>query len=219
MDKTCPPSVNLPRVLTIGSAWVLPRREGTLMSTQSPAMTAYEDQQRRLMTEGIRRHGVWNTYVSDAEDAACSCCEAIPALRETFDAEAKQRGPRQEPPVMFCYTTGLFGVGHPELVVFGLSAPASARLLNQLARGVWHGRDLLSGELIETADPALRLLVEELHNPGEILFEANGYYQRPPEFSVAALQLTWADQAGRFPWEEGYAGTAYQPRPGTFDAR
>ncbi len=94
---------------------------------ESPALTAYEDQQRRRMTVAIRRYAVWLTYVSDAEDAACSCCEAIPALREEFEAEAKQHGPHPESPVMFCYTTGLFGVAHPELAVFGLSAPASAQ--------------------------------------------------------------------------------------------
>jgi hypothetical protein len=55
-------------------------------------------------------------------------------------------------------------------------------------------------------------------NPGEILLGANGYYQRPPEYSVPALQLSYDDKEGRFPWEPGYASPAMQPRPGTFAA-
>jgi Domain of unknown function (DUF4262) len=34
---------------------------------------------------------------------------------------------------------------------------------------------------------------------------ANRFYQRPAEFSVPAYQLTWADAAGRFPWDTGWA--------------
>ena len=62
------------------------------------------------------------------------------------------------------------------------------------------------------------MVPEVLPNPGEILFTANRFYQRPEEASVPALQLSYDDKAGRFPWEEGYAAPEMQPRPGTWSA-
>ena len=80
------------------------------------------------------------------------------------------------------------------------------------------GNDLTVGELIETVG-SRPYLVEELPNPGEILFTANDFYGRPAGWSVPAVQLTWDDDSGRFPWDDGYAHPAWrQPRPGTFRA-
>ena len=63
------------------------------------------------------------------------------------------------------------------------------------------------------------LTVEVLPNPGEVLFVANRFYERPDEYSVPAFQLTWADAAGRFPWDPGCAyDRDRQPRPGTWRA-
>jgi hypothetical protein len=59
---------------------------------------------------------------------------------------------------------------------------------------------------------------EPVPNPGEIVFEANRYYQRPADVSVSVLQLSYDDTEGRFPWEKGYAAPEMQPRPGTFKA-
>jgi hypothetical protein len=50
------------------------------------------------------------------------------------------------------------------------------------------------------------------------VFEANRFYQRPDEFSVPVLQLSYDDTEGRFPWEDGFATPEIQPRPGTFKA-
>jgi hypothetical protein len=65
-------------------------------------------------------------------------------------------------------------------------------------------------------DNSCRIVPEPVPNPGEILFTANSYYDRPPLASVPALQLSYTD--GRFPWERDYAAPWMQPRPGTFDA-
>jgi hypothetical protein len=35
---------------------------------------------------------------------------------------------------------------------------------------------------------------------------------------VAAFQLSYDDEEGRFPWDDGYATPELQPRPGTFTA-
>ncbi|WP_457098433.1 DUF4262 domain-containing protein [Microbacterium sp. P5_E9] len=51
------------------------------------------------------------------------------------------------------------------------------------------------------------------------MFAANRFYQRPDEASVPALQLTYPDKEGRFPWDAGCSLPAWrQPRPGEFRA-
>ncbi|WP_323095604.1 DUF4262 domain-containing protein [Intrasporangium sp. YIM S08009] len=91
--------------------------------------------------------------------------------------------------------------------------------LNHLYSMVVKGRDLVPGEELSFPDHEERYLVEQVPNPGDIVFGANRHYRRPSEVSVPVLQLTWS-VAGAFPWEGGYPYPAHrQPRPGTFSAR
>jgi len=123
---------------------------------------------------------------------------------------------RQAP---FAYTIGLFGLAHPELVVAGVEPHTASGLLNDVGAQIRQGRDLVPGELLRFDDWAHRVTVEVVPNPGEILFAANRYYQRPDEASVPAFQLTYDDLGGRFPWEEGYRNEDWiQPRPGAYRA-
>ena len=122
-----------------------------------------------------------------------------------------------EPP--FGYTIGLFGLGHPELVAVGLGHDASHGILNSVGRSVVGGRNLVPGELLDGGSRSGPLSVEVLPNPGEVLFSANRFYERPAEFSVPAYQLTWPDADGVFPWDPRYAYPPdVQPRPGTWRA-
>jgi hypothetical protein len=119
----------------------------------------------------------------------------------------------------FGYTIGLFGLGHPELVVVGLGADAGSALLDTLAGEVVAGRSLVPGELVSGAGRCADVVVEECPNPGEVLLGANRWYRRPPEYSVPALQLTWSSPPGCFPWDAGFDGGRHgQPRPGTWTA-
>jgi hypothetical protein len=119
----------------------------------------------------------------------------------------------------FGYTIGLFGLGHPELVVAGLGADAAHALLGAVAGLVTAGRDLLPGELVTFQDDRPPLFVEECPNPGDVVLGANRFYLRPPEHSVPAFQLAWQHRGGGFPWDPGYpCGSACQPRPGTWRA-
>lgn len=121
-------------------------------------------------------------------------------------------------PTPFCYTVGLFGLGHPELLVFGLDYPSAGGLLNHLFGMVAGGRDLVPGELLAFEGHDERYLVEEAPNPGQILFAANRHYVRPPTASVPGLQLTWSVD-GAFPWDEDYPyAPGSQPRPAHFSA-
>ena len=204
----------------------------------SAAMTAFWDQERRQVTENIRRFGVHLTYIFGAQDEdageLCRCCRGPGAVAGEHGDEAESGtdsfaelfvrtgGDRALLPprtaLPFCYTTGLFGAGHAELVVLGLGHEQAAALLNQVTHRVLdHGMDLTPGELLEVEGRSL--LVEELHLSGMILFGTHDFYERPPWEPLPAHQLTWADEQGRFPWDDGHdPGTWWQPRPGQWRA-
>ncbi|MFX0539821.1 DUF4262 domain-containing protein [Ornithinimicrobium sp. Y1847] len=183
--------------------------------TVTPAMQAFWDQERRSIIDHIRRFGVHLTYVSDEVGQDCAAC----AFCRTTNPAGEESVPDREPTgPAFCYTTGLYGVGHPELLVFDLGQAEALVVLNSLTRQVIEGgKDLVHGQQLQVG--SRQLFVEEVPNPGDIVFDANGFYERPPEVSVPVLQLTWADAEDRFPWDEGHQpGRWPQPRPGDFSA-
>jgi hypothetical protein len=123
------------------------------------------------------------------------------------------------PPVpSFAYTVGLFGLHHPELLVFGLCPDHAAHVLNSLGERIREGEDLVPGIVITVDGWPRRIRPEPVPNPGDIVFSANRYYARPGEFSVPVLQLSYDDENGRFPDEPGFSDPESQPRPGTFQA-
>ncbi|HEY8720558.1 DUF4262 domain-containing protein [Pengzhenrongella sp.] len=157
-----------------------------------PRTTAWLDQQEQLVADDIREYGVHIVYV-------------LP------DPPHKQTS--------IAYTVGLFGIGHPELVALGLCQHDASSLLNDVASRIRRGSKLIPGELLTFGRWFHRVTIEESPNPGEIVFTANRHYQRPASASVRALQLTYDDMAGRFPWDHGYDVAAWiQPRPGSFTA-
>lgn len=165
-----------------------------------PRMTAWLDQEDAHVAAIIRRHGWFIQYVGGTcSRPGCTCASG--------DDEPE-----------FAYTVGLFGLGHPELLILGAGQHTSAGVLNELGDRVRAGHDMVPGELITFAQWPHRIVPEVVPNPGEIVFSANRHYQRPPEASVPVLQLSYDDMHGRFPWEDGYAGPQRQPRPGTFRA-
>ena len=185
----------------------------------TPAQVAQFDQFRAQTTAAIRRWGCMVQYVSN--EIECPCCKA-----EGLDRAARRarRGDKRRggaPMPAFAYTIGLHGIGHPELLVFGLGFEPARVLLTRLAHEVRdHGVQLVAGEVIPR-DRALDrpLLVESLPNPGDILVQANDYYRRPSEGSVDAVQLSWCDPLGRWPGDPAcLAPAATQPRPGSFRA-
>jgi Domain of unknown function (DUF4262) len=165
-----------------------------------PQLLAWLDQEDAHTARLVREHRFSVTYVWG-----------------TDPDHPEDPGDPDEP--AFGYTTGLFGLGHPELVVVGVGQDAAHGMLDRAARLVVGGRDLLPGEHLTWPDRPGGLVVEELPNPGEILFCANRFYRRPDDYSVPAYQLTWPHADGTFPWDPGYpCGPACQPRPGTWRA-
>ena len=160
--------------------------------TQDPQTVAWLDQEDARLAQLIRAHRWAVQYVGSGDDPG-------------------------EP--SFGYTIGLFGLGHPELVVVGTGCDSTHGMLDRAARMVADGRDLVVGEMLEWSDWAGRLVVEHLPNPGEVVLGANRFYERPAEYSVPAYQLTWNHADGLFPWDDGYpCGPECQPRPGTWRA-
>ena len=126
-------------------------------------------------------------------------------------------GPGQDQPP-FGYTIGLFGLGHPELVVAGLGQANTHAILQRVAELVLVSRRLVPGEQIAFPDRDDPLVAELLPNPGEVLFGANRFYDRPDDVSVPAFQITWQHADGSYPWDDDYPcdPAECQPRPGTW---
>lgn len=163
-------------------------------------MQAWLDQEDARIRSVIRRLGWAIEYIGGG------CCSVPGCVGGDDDG----------PP--FAYTVGLFGLGHPELLAFGLDPAMTAGLFNTLGERIRDDDALIPGQMITFEEWSHRVIPEEVPNPGEIVFSANRFYQRPAEFSVPVLQLSYDDLNGRFPWEEGYSDPEMQPRPGTFQA-
>lgn len=111
---------------------------------------------------------------------------------------------RWRPP--FAYTVGLREVGHPELLVTGLRAEWGTRFLDTVAHELVHhdGAAYVPGqrntwpeggavEVVAVAEPTVHLLTAvATYGP-----------------DVRAVQLVYADDRGRWPWQVGFRG--YQP--------
>lgn len=161
---------------------------------------AWLDQEDARMASIIRRHGWAIEYIGGGFCSVPGC----------------DGGDDEGPP--FAYTVGLFGMGHPELLVFGLDQDDSYGLLDHLGDRVRVDEALIPGRLLDIEGWGHRVIPEEVPNPGEIVFSANRFYQRPSEASVPVLQLSYDDDEGRFPCDDGYSEPERQPRPGTFQA-
>lgn len=120
------------------------------------------------------------------------------------------------------YSTGLFHtLGHPEIVIVGLSSDTRHVLINDVGNAIRDGRRFedgtLSSEFLEGYDCLFKQVPVYLY---EAYFgRAIGFYQGT-DFPV--LQLVWPDRSKRWPWDEGIAEgfrlaqpvLAHEPDPG-----
>lgn len=163
---------------------------------------AWIDQDDANTVAIIRRHGWMIQYVGGG---ICN----VPGCDAHEDPEQPS----------FAYTVGMFGLGHAEFLVFDLRPGDASVVLNDLGERVRSGETLIPGQLVTSEGWNHKVVLEEVPNPGEIVFSANRFYQRPGEFSVPVLQVTYDDEQGKFPWDDGYDPAAgCQPRPGAFSA-
>lgn len=161
---------------------------------------AWHDQDEAHTVAVVRRHGWMIQYVGGGTCSRPGC----------------DGGHSSGPP--FAYTIGLWGLAHPELLIFGVSPETAVGVLNDLGERIRTGETLLPGQLVEFDEWPHRIIPETVPNPGDIVFSANRFYRRPDELSVPVLQLSYDDIGGGFPSEAGYSDPEMQPRPGTFRA-
>ncbi len=108
----------------------------------------------------------------------------------------------------FAYTVGLHERGLPELMIAGLAAHASARVLNSIGHMIVDDSTVLAPAMhIDYEDRFLIEVVEVEHADVHLKFAARLFGPR-----VRALQLVWADDSGRWPWDVGWGdGRRRQP--------
>jgi len=106
-------------------------------------------------------------------------------------------GDRIHPP--YAYTLGLTECGLPELVITGLTLPRASRLLNRFAEHMVHAEPPAAGERIPLVGGPLVEIVE-LPHPDAHLNTAVALFGR----ELRALQLVWADDRGRWPWDREF---------------
>ncbi|GAA3512777.1 hypothetical protein GCM10022234_04280 [Aeromicrobium panaciterrae] len=104
----------------------------------------------------------------------------------------------------FAYTVGLTPMGHPELLVTGLTPRRAGNLLNPIAHGLMSHDDpaYVAGER-HTWPDRLTVEVVDVAEPTVHLVMANAIYGP----LLRAVQLVYADDRGRWPWQVGFRGT------------
>lgn len=108
----------------------------------------------------------------------------------------------------FAYTVGLHDLGLPELLMTGLPADVATRVLNSIAHmSVGDGTVLAPAMHIDYQDRFLIEVVEVEHPDAHLKFAIKLFGPQ-----VRALQLVWADDRGRWPWDPGWKhGRRRQP--------
>ena len=177
------------------------------------AQQAWLDQDDQLTVDLVRRYGWRVVYVAAHGEEDAPCASDCPCLDELMDIEIEDAPPTPA----FAYTVGLFGLGHPELLLFSTTAEVAGIVLNRLGARVLAGDNLLPGRVIQLSEWDRGMVTEQVPNPGGTVYAANAFYRRSAEASVPVLQISYADDDGRFPWQRDYDLRAgWQPRPGTF---
>lgn len=164
------------------------------------------DQEDTWLRDTVRTHG-WAVQAIFAEGCwgppGCDC--GLP--REV------------SPP--FAYTVGLFGFGHPEIVVFGLPIDTAHTVLNDLGKRIRQGSAFDGDADVRVPGWSHRLRLVRFRDDADVpvLISAHRFYRATQAAPVPTLQAIWDDRDGRFPWEPGYSPSGgLQPMPGTFDA-
>lgn len=115
------------------------------------------------------------------------------------------------------HTVGLHRLDHPELVVLGVTADAGRSVVHWIVDLLRAGEPLVPGRdrPYEFLGVPIRLVPVPARcwDDGNDLLAACGAVPPTHGRSPEALQVVWADRAGRFPWERAFDSdlTAVQP--------
>ncbi|GAB2910699.1 hypothetical protein GCM10027047_06150 [Rhodococcus aerolatus] len=149
---------------------------------QRAGTVAWLDQEDARTAEVVARHGWLVTHVGTC---GCDRCDAEGARRA-------RTGPATTEPGAFTYTTGLTGLGHPELLVRGLSARVAHGVLQTVGARVARGLVLRSGDAVDLPGWPHRVVADRMTDPGRYVLAANRFYGRPARRSVPAVELVGA---------------------------
>jgi hypothetical protein len=109
----------------------------------------------------------------------------------------------------FGYTVGLTDFGHHEILVTGRTMRQTYDILQELAlMVVAHHHVLEAGMVLELHSRPVCLL--PMDRPADVLLTADAFYGR----RLRALQAVWADDGGRFPWQQSPPDVLTQPMYG-----
>lgn len=113
----------------------------------------------------------------------------------------------------FAYTVGLTRYhDHPEVITFGLCAEHLGTALDRVGEAVRDGRDVTDRAVLDELFGAGATRMLTVANSSTHLYAANAMYRAEGAPPLPALQLVWSDDAGRFPWQPGFAhDTAMHP--------
>lgn len=100
----------------------------------------------------------------------------------------------------FSYTVGLTGRGLPELVLTGREWQDAGPVLHGAAQYTVDEVEVRAGEVMHLGE--LHLEAVEVEHPEAHLLAAVALYGP----GVRAVQMVWADERGRLPWERGHRG-------------
>lgn len=108
----------------------------------------------------------------------------------------------------FAYTVGLTDRGLPELLITGMPAQKSARMLNSIAHQIVDdGMRLRPAVHIDYQGELLLEVVEVEHPDVHLKFAV-----RLCQNTIRAYQLVWTDDRRRWPWDRGWGhGRRRQP--------
>jgi hypothetical protein len=100
----------------------------------------------------------------------------------------------------WAYTVGLTPRGVPELLITGKPPDESCAVLNRVAEHVLHAEPPDPGDQVPLVGGPLVEFVR-VQRPDVHLLTSVTFYGSE---QVHALQLVWADERGRWPWDRGF---------------
>ena len=160
-----------------------------------PKTQAWIDQEDAWLADTIRRHG-WAIQYVGGETCRKPGCKCAPTAQAAF-----------------AYTIGMFGLAHPELLIVGAGMETSAGVLM-----IWRSNPRRGEALLPVSSSHSRT-GRTGHPRGRAQSWRDSFgrqrlrHQRPAVCSVPAVQLSYDDKKGRFPWRR-YASPAHAAQTG-----
>lgn len=102
----------------------------------------------------------------------------------------------------FTYSIGFRELGHPEVIVVGLSPFVAHAIIGTVYDRVKDGERFKDGDIVDgILDNSYKVRFDALPPDGRPLNAARTYYQID---ELPALQVVWPDKNGLFPGQEGF---------------